>query len=234
MVRLYAALLVIGALLLTSCYHAVRDWREPSVSVPASGDDGAVISFSDLEAAGSELYVAVAEGREVSMHLTEIFSIFDMPVLGNANAVEIDARRTNNEPFVLDVQLQAMVKGYENGSLVTLKSFCAAFAEAGVRIADGPLTEAYLTNSLAPLVGKPTIEPKELLPALVLAIGHARAVQVDGMISNPVWGDDYLDPLQFILLSYAFQSLLVMQTSSSSARQWIPADVTPIARESSE
>jgi hypothetical protein len=214
MARLYAAVLLtigVSALLLSSCDFADREILGSASPTATSIGQEAGISFADLQAAGAELYGAVAEGRNVSGYLTEIFSIFGLPVLGLEEAAEIEARRVGNDPFVLDVQIDAMAKGYANGTLVTLDSFCAALANAGVQIRRpaGPLTCAYLTNAASPLVGKRAIEPGELLSALVLAIGHARANQFDRRRSNPLWGDDYLDPLQFVLLSYAFERIPV-------------------------
>jgi hypothetical protein len=168
------------------------------------------LSFNDLCVVAEGLYDAVAEDAGVADTLAEIFEALGVPVLeAERDEAEVRARLAAGEPIVLDVQLQAMAGGFRNGSLVDLDSFFAAYSELGVSAENppGPFTRAHLSGRLAHLVGKPEILPGELLPALVFALGHERASRLGGGSSDPVWGDPYLDPLQFALLSYAIQQM---------------------------
>ena len=56
---------------------------------------------------------------------------------------------------------------------------------------------------LKPVLDAEELGRRDLLQALVLCLGQERAARRGEGDSDPIWGDEYLDPLQLLLLHQA-------------------------------
>jgi hypothetical protein len=162
-------------------------------------------SAADVNAAATALYDHLAQGADVTDDVTAILNAF-VPVLGAGDTTEMKARVAAREPVVLDVQAQLVAQSYHDNKVYDLDNFLTAMADGGVTAESpaGPLTRDYLTQTLAPLVSQQTYTAYDIVPAFVLALGRARAAHHAAGGTDPVWGDNRLDPLQAMLLLYAF------------------------------
>jgi hypothetical protein len=187
---------MVGAAMLTA---APEVWAQPNpVTYPIPNDD--------VRAAAAVIYDALASGDDVTGVVVEVFEAVGVPVFALASDQDqILAQQRLGDPYALDIQASAIAHGMKAGNCVTVDSFFTAFNEAGAhaQTPPGPFTRAYLTEQLAPLIERPRIAHDELIPALVVALGRERARRNRSGITDRVWGDDDLDPLQFTLIAYA-------------------------------
>jgi len=166
---------------------------------------GLTIPASDVRAVASGLYDQIQlqqplDPAEVSL----FFSVFGIATLESTNDTAYLAAVAAQQPFMFDFQVQAIARKLLQGWYVSWDSFIAQMADFGAVDHSGqPLSRSYLTAQLAPLLAKDPYEYRELLPALVLALGQERASRFPGGNADPVLGDDLMDPLQFSLMAYS-------------------------------
>ncbi len=179
----------------------------PQLGITPAGTAPAPANLSDVKAIARQVYDQVQAGQDLKPLLGGIFEGLGIPVLsesadGNKGVAMIKA----GKPAIFDVQLDMIGQGYANGIAVNLDSFMADLTDHGVQDAStsGPLTSAYLKAAMTGLVGKTSYSPQETLPGLVIALGQERARRLGLTASDPVWGDGWLDPLQYALLAYGF------------------------------
>ncbi|MGM0431552.1 MAG: hypothetical protein ACQEQU_02435 [Spirochaetota bacterium] len=112
----------------------------------------------------------------------------------------------NKEPIIFPDSVHAMARGYEKGHFVTLESFIESMKQWGAysRSNNTPINHALLTSGFNELMGKEAYTAQEIIPALILMLGHERVKRTPFYVeTDPVWADGYLDPIQFYLLSCA-------------------------------
>jgi hypothetical protein len=170
--------------------------------------DRAELAMSVVTSAARTIYDN-RDAKDTGLLIDDIDQIFDalgVPVFGiSTDAPAITAARARGEIFAIDTTVQVVAAAMARGTLVGLDSFVDDLAALGVTTADAvPLTRASFRAALEPLAGKITIGRNELLLSLVLALGQERARRGAG-ITDAVWGDARLDPLQFTLLYYALR-----------------------------
>ncbi len=196
-----------------------------------------VVPASEVQLVARGIYDQIQQGPPFDpADVSFLFSVFGIPTVGSTNDSAFQAVVASQQPFMMDFQVQAIATKLGQGVYLSLDSFIAEMAARGVVDRTGqPLTRAYLTSGLAPLVTQDSYQPREVLPALVLALGRERARRIP--VSNPdaVWGDGLLDPIQFNLLLYSFmeasvphpQHLMAGQRPSKAHRPedgvpWVP------------
>jgi hypothetical protein len=167
---------------------------------------------SNVEDIARIVYDALAAGEDLQGPLAEVFEVFGVPTLRAEEDGElIRTAVQTDQPVVLDLQLDALDRGFKSGAHVTLTSAFSQFAELGVeergRNFDSSISLESFTPKLAYLLDKERVTLGEALPTLILALGRERANRTEEGIEDPVWGDALLDPLQFALLLYAFAYL---------------------------
>jgi len=195
------------------------------------------IPASDVQLVARGIYDQIQRGPAFDpADVSLLFSVFGIPTVGSTNDAAFDAAVSSQQPFMIDFQAQAIANKLSQGVYVSLDSFIAEMAAKGVTdLAGQPLTRAYLTSQLAPLVTQDPYQPGELLPALVLALGLERETRFPVSNPDPVWGDGLLDPIQFNLLLYSFmeaslphpRDLITGQRPSGAPRPmggvpWVP------------
>jgi hypothetical protein len=173
----------------------------PSITQPAPAD------LADVTAIARQIYDQVQASQDLAPLLGGIFAGLGIQVLsasadGNQGLALIKA----GKPVVFDAQLETIGQGYTQGMAVNVDSLMADLSAHGVMAANpsGPLTSTYLKTAMLSLAGKTSYSPAETLPALVIALGQERAKRLSLTGADPVWGDGWLDPLQYALLLYGF------------------------------
>jgi hypothetical protein len=176
-----------------------------SLTTSATPPPAAPANLSDVKAIAHQIYDLVQAGQDLKPLLGGVFEGLGIPVLsassdGNRGLAMIKA----GKPAIFDVQLELIGQGYANGTALDLDSFLADLTDHGVQAASpsGPLTSAYLKAAMTGLIGRASYSPSETLPALVIALGQERAARLGLKATDPVWGDSWLDPLQYALLAY--------------------------------
>jgi hypothetical protein len=179
----------------------------PKPGITPSGPTLAPANRSDVRAVARQVYDQAQAGQDLKPLLGGIFEGLGIPVLsestdGQKGVAMIKA----GKPAVFDVQLEMIAQGFANGMAINLDSFMADLTDHGVEAAStpGPLTSAYLKAAMLGLVGKTSYSPQETLPALVIALGQEHARRLGLTAADPVWGNGWLDPLQYALLAYGF------------------------------
>jgi hypothetical protein len=173
----------------------------PSITQPAPAN------LTDVNAAARQVYDQAQAGQDLAPLLGGIFAGLGIPVLSaSTDGKQGLALIKAGKPAVFDAQLETIGQGYANRMAVKVDSLMADLTAQGVKAANpsGPLTSAYLKTALMSLVGKTSYAPAETLPGLVIALGQERARRLSLSGADPVWGDGWLDPLQYTLLLYGF------------------------------
>ena len=173
-----------------------------------------------IELLANNLYNAVDAGLDVTEQVAAILKLFAPvhattdPTVSEAQADEfLQELLDSGEPFFFDFHAEAIAAGFAQGMLLTQDSLFASMdGDGGPSFSTGlgvQLTAAAVATRLSELLDhKDIYSGTELMPALLLALSRVRAGRWetggDGTVTD-VWGDDYLDPLQFTLLSSALQ-----------------------------
>jgi len=182
-------------------------------SDPGETDDGTDGDASDhdgipslfLAEFAADLYDSVDAGGsdEVLRDSMTALDLYKSPV---ANLDEFVSLIDSGEVFIIEEQIAAMSDGFDEGILVPVESFVEVMADWGayVRATGSPLTLPDFNSIFEGLHGKEFLREEEVIPAMVLALGHERKERMPGYDhDDPIWADGYLDPLQFLLLSYS-------------------------------
>ena len=190
-----------------------------SFSAEVESDLPGTTSAAAIRAAAAFIYDSVQAGRDVSPHLPLVFERLGIHVLAaGPDGERLRSAVDGGQPAVLDLQLRALARGYLQEMLIPRASFLEAFKDKGATLqGGGALTEASLSVALEPLVGRQTYTADEVLAAFVMALGAERASRSGDAIVDPVWGDEWLDPLQFTLLDYALHFSRGTAASAASA-----------------
>lgn len=173
------------------------------------GDGAGTVPASEVRSLASDLYDQIQQQQQLQQtfdpaEASLFFSAFGIPTVASTNDSEFEASVTAQHPFMMDYQARAVANGVGKNWYVTWDSFLAQMAEFGVAgSSDQPLSRAYLTTRLLPLLTKDKYQYSEVLPAMVMALGRERALRFGGT-TDPVLGDDLLDPFQFSLMAYAW------------------------------
>ncbi len=186
----------------------------PSPIPPAKAD------LSDVHAIARQVYSQVQAGQDLTPLLAGIFAGFGIPVLNEASDRDKGlAMIKAGKPAVFDVQLANMGQGFANGVLINVDSLMKDLSAHGVQALSpaGPVTAAYLKSGLAYLTSKTSYTPDETLPALIIALGQERARLSGQKNPDPVWGDGFLDPLQYMLLAYGVGFTAIKSVAQTSA-----------------
>jgi len=168
------------------------------------GGSGLGIPAADVQSVASGIYDQIQQQPNIDpSELSLLFSVFDIATVESTNDTAFAAAVAAQRPFMLDFQVQILTSKLSQGWYVSWDSFVAQMADLGAVDKTGQaLTLAYLSAQLAPLLTNDTYQYSELLPALVLALGQERASRSGGA-TDPVLGDDLMDPIQFHLMLYA-------------------------------
>jgi hypothetical protein len=166
-----------------------------------------VLAVQDIRAAAAFLHDIMDRDEDLVGPLGELFTALGFVVRTlDTEFDQVAADRAALRPFVLIEQLRLLAHGLRAGTLVNGASFVRALSGAGA----GPRPDAGrwftwddLTEVLGPIVSVGELGRRDLLPALVLCLGRERAARRGDSAPDPVWGDEYLDPLQALLLHYA-------------------------------
>jgi hypothetical protein len=188
-----------------------------------SSADTVTVSATTVNAAAVELYAMLATGQDASGAVTGVLQSF-MPVLGAADSTVLDSLLAVGFPVATDFEVQLVAQALRDGDMVSLDNFIGAAAAAGATAEDpaGPLTREYLTAKFAPRVDQQTYTSGDIVPAMVLALGRARAQLSSEGLTDPVWGDDQLDALQTMLLLYAVDFSGAAEASSDVRSAGVP------------
>ncbi|WP_157463718.1 hypothetical protein [Deinococcus pimensis] len=116
-----------------------------------------------------------------------------------------------------DFEVDFLANGFQNGLLVPATAWAEHVASLGFVGIDGqsPLTQAYIASRVGDLPFQAEVEPDERLLKFVFKLGQERARRNGSAAPDPVWGDEYLDPLQMELLNLSL--LLVARDNEDVA-----------------
>jgi hypothetical protein len=209
---------------------------------PPPGDGQATASAREVTDIAAGLYAATT-AAEASQALRDFFVKFGLPIHSAppTEAAAVSAL-TFTGPYVLDVQIDRVAEALVDGVLVDLDSYFRSLYPWSVRVTGGgPITRQYMTDRLLSygvfdkLDGGGDFNTEEdLVPAMIVALGRERSSRTwfdeTGQVedrwrvawSDSVWGDNSLDPVQFLLLTQAFLLSSVADSlvaGSSDARQ---------------
>jgi hypothetical protein len=206
------AMLAVLCISLAACPHPRQ---------PGGLDD--LIDRAEVEAVAARIYASATTPDELRASVSEVFDALGVPTLApDTTAQEMNARLAAGRVFLPAATLDVITKGFQDNLAVDLESFFQALARIGIqsRESTGAITVASLTPRFAALASQGQVRRRELLPALVSALGRARAKKNGIKQPNAAWGDGKLDPLQFTLLYFGIFSLPSQgQPASHSATQ---------------
>lgn len=163
-----------------------------------------VITLAELRAAAASIYDALEEEADVASAIEALLG--DLVPIFDADDDEdlILEHLSEAVPVVLDIQIQALAAGYSAGILVEADSLFGSLAEAGItsfsRI-DSVESTVVWNRVLQIAQSTNRYGQTEVVPALIVELARARLGDHGG---EEPWGDGFLDPLQFELLSYSF------------------------------
>ena len=213
-------------LLASTMLVACRPPGEVVVIEPAQ----ACLDVSDPRTVAVEFYDRVEAGDGIAECAAAIFTAFNVPIEQDYEAGY--ALIQEGQPVVFDFQLELVERGYVNDMAVGLGSFIGDLSDHGFEAADpsGPLTLEYLSGHMAYLLEQDSYSQRERVPALVLAMRNDWVIRTDGKLADPVWGNDLLDPMPYLLLSYAITYAPVGQDVSAAFAPVEGASVSKLAR----
>jgi hypothetical protein len=151
-------------------------------------------------------YTGLLVGDFPMNELKEILDLF-APVYHSETDTEfIDNALDEDELLFIDFQLNALEQAYENGIMVPLEDFINALEDLGIvlSVTEEILTKEFLDAQIASIIQKDSIVDEEMLLALIMHLGRERLILLEHEFVDELWGDDWLDPLQFMLLTYGF------------------------------
>ena len=164
------------------------------------------------------IYDARAANEDLIPYISGVMEAFEVPTLGDSDLATADARLSQGLPLFSTTEAARLADAYNDNSLVTVDAFVDGLNEQGVTLrAPYNYNGTFVTKDALALLfvqfayadpdanGVP-YESGDVLPALVHALGQERANRVSPTSVDPVWGDGYLDPLQFTLLLYSIMS----------------------------
>ena len=171
-------------------------------------------------------YDALAAGQDLKPYITGVMTAFGVPPLGEEDATLAVERYGKGLPLMFVPQVADMAEAFNDGGFVSLDSFIAAANDQGAtqQGSDKPLTREYLAEKFGGYAGMSQYEPGQVLPAFVLALGKERASRSVPTNPEPLWGDDWLDPLQLTLLLYSVSLMSVtVPAKLNSPPPFLPA-----------
>ncbi len=191
---------------------------------PPPGDGQATASAREVTDIATGLYAATT-AAEASQALRDFFVKFGLPIHSAppTEAAAVSAQ-TFTGPYVLDVQIDRIAEALVDGVLIDLDSYFRSLFPWGVRVTgSGYVTREWMSDRFIhygifdKLDGGGEFKTEEdLVPAMIVALGRERSSQTwydeSGQVedrwrvawSDSVWGDNFLDPVQFLLLTQAF------------------------------
>lgn len=175
------------------------------------------IKAEDVQLVAKLIYDKVETGGITATDIQNAFNTFGIATISSTDSDALQAGIDANAPFLIDFQASNIAQRQNELFMVTVESFIKELAAKGATNYTDPssnITMQYLSDGLASLVNKGSYSVEEVLPALVLALGRERASRSTDGITDQVWGDGMLDPIQFNLLQY---SIYTSPLSSSSA-----------------
>lgn len=164
-----------------------------------------LVTAVDTRAAAKAIYDQVDSGNGFTQgDISTIFATFAIPTVASTNGTQFQANLDAGTPELLDFQAAAIAKEMSGPTLVSISDFVDMLNAKGAHQAGSstPLTKDYLDKQFAPFVAQQSFQGDALIPAFVLALGRERAARSQAGVTDVVWGDGYLDPLQLNLLLY--------------------------------
>ncbi len=201
-------ILALGLILLTSL---LASCNSGGGGVSGGGSPGSqpsstsLVTAVDTRAAAKAIYDQVDSGNGFTQgDISTIFATFAIPTVASTDGAQFQTNLDAGKPELLDFQAAAIAKRMSGPSLVPISDFVAMLNAKGATQAGStaPLTKDYLDKQFAPFVAQQSFQGDELIPAFVLALGRERAARSPAGVTDVVWGDGYLDPLQLNLLLY--------------------------------
>lgn len=178
------------------------------------GGPGGVSTYADVASVAKMIYDAVDAGEDVSPHIEAVLEAFGVPVLSDDDTDSALSQIEAGLPFVTARAITHMAENYARGELTDAKGFVEGLVEQGVgtgypyNLGGVSLDSDFLGTMLYSFTAAGEFEPNVplqagyVLPALVHELGQERARRASPDSTDPVWGDDRLDPLEFTLLSF--------------------------------
>lgn len=168
------------------------------------GDDVGVVTLAELRAAAASIYDAIEGEADVASAIDTLLGDL-VPVLNVDDDEDlIFEHKSEAVPVVLDIQIEALATGYTAGVLVEADSLFGSLAAAGITsFSRIDSVESSVVWNRVVEIAESTSQygQAEVVPALIYELARARLR--DG-VGEEAWGDGFLDPLQFELLSYSF------------------------------
>lgn len=176
------------------------------------------IKAEDVQLVAKLVYDKVEAGGITATDIQNAFNTFGIATISSTDGDALQANLDANAPFLIDFQASNIAQRENELFMVTVESFIKELAAKGATNStdtSGNITMQYLSDGLSPLVNKESYSVEEVLPALVLALGRERASRSTDGITDQVWGDGMLDPIQFNLLQYSIYTPPLSSFSAS-------------------
>jgi hypothetical protein len=159
-----------------------------------------------LKSLAMAFYTGLMESNFPDKELMDILDLFAPAYHSDTDAEYIDDALDRDELLFVDFQLSALMQAYDNGIMIPLDDFIFSLEDFGI-VTLGPdevVTKEFLDNQVTSIFGKDSIVDEEMLLALIMHLGRERLILLEHEFVDELWGDDWLDPLQFMLLTYGF------------------------------
>ncbi|MBI5376339.1 MAG: hypothetical protein HZA77_12975 [Candidatus Schekmanbacteria bacterium] len=165
-----------------------------------------------------KIYDALAADEDIKSYIIGVMAAFDVPTLGDSDLTTADSRLSKGLPLFTTTQAERIADAYNDNTVVTVDAFVDGLNEQGLTLKfPYSFYGQTITKDILSLIfskyaytspdeaGVP-YKSGERLPALVHSLGQERAKRFPPKTPDLIWGDDYLDPLQFTLLLYSIMS----------------------------
>lgn len=193
-------------------------------------------SSQSVQAVAKVIYDAWEAKEDLTPYIRAVLEAFNVPTLGDAHISVAQTRLDQGLPLFTETEARNLADAFSRNSFVRIDTLESALGEQGVKVtisvpgyfsSSQPMGPGMLSYVMMPYsLSSEYLSWKEdeVLPALVLALGRERfkRIKLSGNIENPVWGDLYLDPLQFTLLQYS-----IMSKKGSSSGKSVPKVALP-------
>lgn len=167
-----------------------------------AGGGSTTYTVAGLREVAHDIYEARQNNVDLRPSVSALLQAFDLKLSTALDAPTLQAELATGHALILPPQIDQMADAMGDGVLVSLDSFVAAMNAKGatIKASGAPLSVAFFTDQVTPLLVKPELGIEETLPVMVAVLGQERAVRDQIKNPDPVWGDRRLDPLQFTLL----------------------------------
>lgn len=200
-------------------------WKQKGKSKKCSNSRNSPNAINEVT---KKIYDALDADEDIKSYIIGVMAAFDVPTLGDSDLTTADSRLSKGLPLFTTTQAERMADAYNDNTVVTVDAFIDGLNEQGLTLKFpynyyGQTITKEMLNVVfgkyaytSPDENNVPYKSGERLPAFVHSLGQERAKRFPPETTDLIWGDGYLDPLQFTLLLYSIMSPGTTQSAAAS------------------